>query len=410
MTRAGAAAGIGGGGARRRLPFAAAALAAAWLALAGGCATGPQGEFGSAARRLQRVGESRKKTPGRPTAEGERELMRSFWASAGVETRDAELDAVLPVWAGGTGGGEGAMKRMAARHGRVLGEVRADRDGLRNALDEGVCLLIVVPSGGGPGGGARLGIPVAWADGWVEVRLGGGGIRRWKEDDFFARRERTDQRALLLFDPGEGRPGQRGLALALGDHFLGNGDFRRAEAVFREELAGDSDGDARAGAGLGDALCRWGQFAEAVPVYESARALEPGNPRLANNLAFALLKVGGRLDEAEKLATFACEKRPRNPMYLETAAEVRLAQGQPEAAAKLLERAWGLARNLPDDARREIMDQLTRAWLAADRQSLAWQVWSARMREFPDAPVPDALRKALPPLDNGTNPPASLSR
>ena len=45
-----------------------------------------------------------------------------------------------------------------------------------------------------------------------------------------------------------------------------------------------------------------------------------------------------------------------------------------------------------------IMDQLVRAWLAADRKDLAWQVAEHRHRSFPTYRLPRDILSAFPAL------------
>jgi tetratricopeptide (TPR) repeat protein len=188
------------------------------------------------------------------------------------------------------------------------------------------------------------------------------------------------------------------------------GKWKRAEAAYRAASAEDVAGDARGAAGLGDALFRQGKAGEADEAYARAMELEPGNPRLLNNRAYAMAAGGGDPAAALELAERACETRPRNPRYLETAAAALMAAGRPEEAARRLERAWGLAERETPEARREIMEGLARAWLAAGRESLAWQAWQAREREFPWMAPPKDLLEQWPFLGKKGGRPERLGR
>lgn len=356
--------------------WAAAALAA------GGCATVPRGGRG---------------------AGGDRAVLAAFWEAAGVPAEEGELDEVLG------GGGTPAMRRMAAKRGLALADVRADEAALVAALGKAASLVVSLPPGE-DGKGWRMGIPVGGAEGRVEFWTGGAETE-WREvGEFVAEQDAWGRRALAAFKPGRRVPEGRDWLLAEGAAWMSAGKWKKAEGAYRGASAGDGPGDARGAAGLGDALFREGKGEAADGAYAQALELEPGNPRFLNNRAYAMATGGGDPETAVALAEKACAARPRNPRYLETAAMALMSAGRAEEAAGRLERAWGLAARETPEARRAILEGLARAWLAAGRESLAWQAWEARAREFPEEAVPEDLLEAWPFLKERGGRPGRLGR
>ena len=188
----------------------------------------------------------------------------------------------------------------------------------------------------------------------------------------------------------------------LADFRFAQGDYRRAAALYERLLAdagaAPPEETVHALCGLADSCVRRGDPARAIPHYRRARQLDPDNPRLHNNLAYALLLDGRDLAEALSHAGTACRLEPDNPLFLETAGALRLASGDCAAAAATLERAWSRARNHPPAVQAAICDQLARAWLCADRPDLARQVAAHRTAAWPEVPLPADLADAFPDL------------
>lgn len=86
-----------------------------------------------------------------------------------------------------------------------------------------------------------------------------------------------------------------------------------------------------------DRLIAWG---------ERLGAVEPLAGDDANNVAWAYLQTGTRLQEAERLARLASGRAPSNPVYLDTLAQILLAAGKRQEAVDTMRRALALA---PDD-------------------------------------------------------------
>ena len=84
-----------------------------------------------------------------------------------------------------------------------------------------------------------------------------------------------------------------------------------------------------------------------------------------------MLHGGGELLTALRHASKADQLDPGNPVILETIGSINLSLGDAPLAARYLERAWARALRRSPEIQIAIMDQLVRAWLAADRTDLA---------------------------------------
>jgi tetratricopeptide (TPR) repeat protein len=110
---------------------------------------------------------------------------------------------------------------------------------------------------------------------------------------------------------------------------------RRYDAAVREfrraiELR---PGLTRARTNLGDALLAGGAIDAAIAAYEGARAADPEDPAIANNLAWALLQHERRWPEAEPLVMEALARGPRRRgYYLDTLGVLLLRKGELRAA------------------------------------------------------------------------------
>jgi serine/threonine-protein kinase len=125
---------------------------------------------------------------------------------------------------------------------------------------------------------------------------------------------------------------------ALGDYYrLCANDNARADAAYKRGLAiaprhvGLLAASARAERGEG----RW---VDAMSHDREAELLDPRDAGMADALAFAELYLR-HYPEAREAAGRAMELAPRNPRVWETAAMIRLAQGQVDSARALLETA-----------------------------------------------------------------------
>ena len=383
--------------------------AAAWgvLALAlgasgGGCVSW-RGRGGDASRRIAlRSAPELRETGGR----ADRAVLEAFFRASGVPVGDETLAEMIPDGTPEGGLREATLRRVAREGGRVALGIRADEAGLEESLRKGRVLLVVLPEERGWGGEHPLCIPVAWdrKAKALEV-LGGKGVAVVGEESFFGRRERLGHAALWLCRPGDAeRLADLGRTqrLALADYWFGKGEYGKAERFFGSAAETDSPQDARGLTGQADCLAQRGKIREAVPLYHRVLERNPDDARAMNNLAHALSRDGGDLEEALRLAVAATTRAPENPVYLETEGSIRLAMGDGLAAAECLERAWGHAQGRAAAVQVPIMDQLARAWMAAGRPEMARQVVEARVRAFPGIRFPRDLRRVFP--DAGRRP------
>ena len=379
----------------------ALALPALVVALfSGGCATwrGRAGGQESGGRIALRSVPEIREVGGR----GDRGVLEAFFRASGVAVGEDALAEMIPDWSAEGALKEGAVRRAARKGGRVAMGVKADEAGLAESLRKGRVLLAVLPKAGGRVGAHPLCIPVAWDRGGkvVEV-LGGDGVAKVGEEEFFGRREGLGHAALWLCKPGEARRAGAGRSqrLALADFWFGEGEWRKAEEAYGEAAESDTPGDARGLTGQADSLARRGKFRAAAALYRKALELDPESARAMNNLAYALVQSGDGLMEALRLARTAAEREPGNPAFLETVGSAHLALGDAELAARYFELAWGRALRREASVQVAIMDQLIRAWLAAGRHEMAQQVAEARVREFPEFRFPKDLRGEFPSLE-----------
>ncbi|MGD9780524.1 MAG: tetratricopeptide repeat protein [Kiritimatiellia bacterium] len=376
------------------------------LALAAGCATPPGTRTDGTLLALRPV-------PAVPEGHlrADRALITAFFEANGIRIDAAQAEQILPDSALPARIDRNALRQIAARHNRLLLVVQADERYLREELARNRPLLILLPPDHRYHPIVHPRIPVAWdlAARRIDLLDGNGEIQSLDEDDFFSRREPLKHAALCLVKPGALKQPTREEKLLLADFWFDQGFYRRATAVYSslqdEAPAGTADVDALVG--RGNVLIRRGRSKEAIPVFRAALALEPDNPKILNNLAYSMLHGGGELLAALRHAHKAARLDPRNPVVLETVGSIHLKLGDPHAAAKILEQAWARALKRPPDIQIAIMDQLTRAWLAADRRDLAWQVAEHRHRSFPEYKLPADILFSFPVL---RQPPAPIGK
>lgn len=384
-------------------PLARALAAGLLLLAAAGCATwrGPRGGD-SGVRALSPQPE----IPPAVHATAAEGIMDAFFAANHIKLDQQELSDIFP---GGVlqehADNPAALLRAARRHERIITIISADADNLWDALGRNRALLLHLPADR-PDEPRRLVIPVRWdrRAGLLRLLDGDGILSDIPEDRFFALRAPLRHNALCLVKPSEVHTlplSARDRRLLLADYRLARGDYRRAEALYRDlppPPDENSDADLRSLSGQAASLIRLGKPAKAIPLYEQALASDPENPSLLNNLAYAMMLDGNNLPEALNLARRALKIVPVNPVFLETAGSLELRLGDAETAARTLERAWTRSRRRPPEEQVAIQDQLARAWLAAGRRDLAWQVAEHRFRTFPDYAMPRDLAEAFPSL------------
>ncbi len=117
-----------------------------------------------------------------------------------------------------------------------------------------------------------------------------------------------------------------------------------------------------------------------------------------------MLHGDGTLMVALRHANKAAQLDPDNPLVLETLGSINLRVGDALAAAKTLEQAWARSTKHSPEIQIAIMDQLVRAWNAADRKDLAWQVAEHRQRTFPQYKIPPDILILFPSLRTRPSP------
>ncbi len=85
---------------------------------------------------------------------------------------------------------------------------------------------------------------------------------------------------------------------------------------------------------LGDIHAEQGNFREALQVYRQLEAKRPKDPRILNNVAYALLESKGDLNEALRKANEAVQLAPDAAAYWETLGNIHLKKGNGEQAVQ----------------------------------------------------------------------------
>ena len=335
----------------------------------------------------------------------ERALFAAFYAANGVSLTPSEAEEILPAAFPFGRPDRNAMRRIARQHNRVMMAVKADETFLWEALSKNIPLLILLPTGTTYRATASPRIPVAWdrSLGTLDLLDGSGDIETIPDTDFFARRAPLKHAALILIRPGGIRQlnPTREQQLLLADFWYEKGFYQRAAASYEAASRASPPGtDVDALLGRGNVLFRQGRYKQAIPVFQAALELEPDNPKILNNLAYAMLRGEATLMPALRHAEKAAQLDPDNPVVLETLGSIHLKLGDPLLAAKYLERAWARALKRSPEVQIAIMDQLIRAWYAAQRVDLAWQVAEQRKRAFPSFTIPKDILFRFPDLAN----------
>lgn len=136
---------------------------------------------------------------------------------------------------------------------------------------------------------------------------------------------------------------------------------------------------------------------QAGHVHESVEALEhmlaerPDDPTLLNALGYTLADHSLELPHAEVLIRRALVVTPDNPAALDSLGWVRFRQGDPRAAAVMLERAYSL------DHDGEIAAHWGEALWASGQRSAARKVWAEALAREPDSKaVKTTINRLLP--------------
>lgn len=154
-------------------------------------------------------------------------------------------------------------------------------------------------------------------------------------------------------------PGASEVAVRLGQLHLSNGKPERAEAEFQAAIALDA-GNARAQAGLGDALKFQNRYDEAEPYFEQAVELDPEDPLNHIDLAEFYQDRGPKkaesidalradLARAREIYRKVIQADPRQPETLAMLGISHLAPGEdPRIALGYLEKAFELMPSSPE--------------------------------------------------------------
>ncbi len=332
-------------------------------------------------------------------------LVSAFFAANGIRLTTDQLHDILPNPSTPGQLDRHATRRIAKEHHRLLASVKADERFLWDELAANQPLLLFLPADLHYHPEATPVIPVAWDrhSRTIDLLDGSGQIRSIPEATFFELREPLRHAALRLVKPSSLRASEppREQLLLLADFWYDQSFYRRTEPVFtaiQQDIPAASE-DLGALLERGNALIRKNRYADAIPVFQQALALDPDNAKILNNLAYCMLHGDGELMTALRHVNRAVELDPHNPLVLETAGSINLRLGDAPAATRHLQQAWARALRRSPEVQIAIMDQLVRAWLAADREDLAWQVAQHRHRSFPDYRIPQDILFNFPALN-----------
>jgi tetratricopeptide (TPR) repeat protein len=150
----------------------------------------------------------------------------------------------------------------------------------------------------------------------------------------------TEYHAFLVLKPND-----VSIHLRLAEAFRLKGDFNsyvstleRAQKLF--------PGDLMATVLLASAMESVGQEHVALKLYRHAQELQPADPRVLNNLAYAIVETNGNIDEAMRLAQFAVKNSPDQPNFADTLGCVYLKKNLTDGAVQLFST---LVKKHPDD-------------------------------------------------------------
>ena len=97
---------------------------------------------------------------------------------------------------------------------------------------------------------------------------------------------------------------------------------------------------------LAAALDGLGRRDAAIQQYRHAMELQPDDPRVLNNLAYAMVETNGNLDEALRLAQRAVRKVPEQPVFVDTLGWIYVKRNMTASAVQVLD---GVVKKQPDN-------------------------------------------------------------
>ncbi|WP_454733825.1 MULTISPECIES: tetratricopeptide repeat protein [Cupriavidus] len=138
-----------------------------------------------------------------------------------------------------------------------------------------------------------------------------------------------------------------------------------AQAVQAYRSLAETAAQARAYHGLGLIAGRQNNFAGAAAEFRRAAQADPTNPQVANDLGYALMRTGA-LAEARVPVMQALQLDGKNPRVVSNAAVWLAADGKPDQAASLMQRAA-----LPEATRKAVMQEAERVRRASAQHARA---------------------------------------
>jgi tetratricopeptide (TPR) repeat protein len=140
-------------------------------------------------------------------------------------------------------------------------------------------------------------------------------------------------------------PSAKGIYLKLADAFRSKGDLNSYVTAL-ERAQKSAPGELLPTVLLAAALESKGQRDAAIQQYRRALELQPDDPRVLNNLAYAICEANLNLDEALRLAQRAVRKSPDQPNFADTLGWIYLKKSMPDDALQIFS---NLLKKYPDD-------------------------------------------------------------
>jgi tetratricopeptide (TPR) repeat protein len=136
------------------------------------------------------------------------------------------------------------------------------------------------------------------------------------------------------------------IPIRLGMIYEAKGQFDQAIAQFQVAKQRDPK-DSAAPALLGRVLEEAGRQQEAIASYRESLRLQPDNPSVQNNLAFAMAETNADLEDALKLARQALQRKQGDPAFMDTVGWIYFKEKNFSAALQIFK---GLKQKQPANA------------------------------------------------------------
>ena len=184
----------------------------------------------------------------------------------------------------------------------------------------------------------------------------------------------------------------------LGVAYQARGELELAVREYRRALAQDPD-LVRTWLNLGNANLDLGRPDEALAAYERAFQLAPADPEVLNNLAWALHDQPQSLDRAERLIRQALAQNPTpRHFYLDTLGVILIKKGAIGEASDVLLAGLSLAPPGETSGRAALLYHLGLVRLAQGNPRAAAPLFREAVSLDPAGPFGAESRKALEPL------------